>query len=121
MLLQSLFGLLTAYLLYAMLAMPFAVWAGRSAHAGTIAGKSLYPGHARTLFLFVLPMVLVGYGLTRGFDNRSPDTPYQPDEWGQLLFLAMAPCLGMIYGSFFGFLQGWSERDHRPESLNPDI
>lgn len=116
MLLQSLFGPLPAYLLYSMVAFPFAVWAGRSAHAGTIDGKSLYPGHARTLFLFVLPIILVGYGMIRGFDNRDPDAPYESDEWGQLLFLAMAPCLGMIYGAIFGFLHGWSERDRHPES-----
>lgn len=97
---------LTTYLLYLMLCVPFAVWAGRAGHASTLARSSAesgrrLPGRAAVTWLVVLPACLVGYFGLRGF-SRSDGTW---DEWGQVYFLVMSPCLGLILGFALGVVR----------------
>lgn len=98
---------LTTYLLYLMVAVPFAVWSGRVAYSSTIArisatGGAGRPSRAAVLWLVVLPACLIGTFLLRGFDRSGAAGEW--DEWGQVYFLVMSPCLGLIAGFALGVL-----------------
>lgn len=104
---------LTTGFLYVMAAVPFAVWSGRTAYASVLAnaaahdGKGrLRPGLGATLWLVVLPAGLIAYALFRGFDVPNDSNPYAEDEWGQVLFLILSPCFGLITGYGLGWLLG---------------
>lgn len=96
-------GWLTTLLLYAMAAVPFAVWAGRSTHAASTAKAGLYPGHGRTFWFVFLPLALLLYGRLRGYDLETPGNSLAPDENGQLLFLTVPPCIGLVAGYCLGW------------------
>ncbi|MCV3239329.1 hypothetical protein [Mesorhizobium sp. ZC-5] len=110
-LLSWLAAALTTGFLYVMGAVPFAVWSGRAVYAGVLASASApdskgkpRPGFAATLWLVVLPACLIAYALFRGFDV--PNDGNAADEWGQVLFLILSPCFGLIAGYGLGWLLG---------------
>jgi hypothetical protein len=112
-LLNWLAAALTTGFLYLMGAVPFAVWSGRAAYASVLANASSpdgtgkpRPGLAATLWLVVLPACLIAYALFRGFDVPNDRDPYAADEWGQVLFLILSPCFGLIVGYGLGWLLG---------------
>jgi hypothetical protein len=98
----ALFSVLTVYLLYAMSSVPFIVWAGRSAYAGTVAstaGKS-WPGISSTIFRVVLPLLLIflyAWNVSGAADAS---------EWMPYQFLLLPPALGSIAGYGIGFFIG---------------
>lgn len=96
-------GLFTTYLLYAMAAVPFAVWTGRSTYGAIRTSEARQAGTGRLVWFVVLPFVLIAYGLLRGYDVRDAADPFADDEWGQMLFLFAAPCAGMIAGYAIGW------------------
>lgn len=96
------FSVLTAYLLYTMSSVPFIVWAGRSAYAGTVAsrGTRAWPGIMRTIFRLLLPLGLIFLYAWNvyGAAGSSAWVPYQ--------FLLLPPALGSIAGYGVGFFMG---------------
>lgn len=96
-------GWVTTILLYAMAAVPFAVWAGRSTYAVVTPRDGGYPGHGRTFWFVVLPALLLFYGQMRGYDLEMPGNSLASDENGQVLFLTVPPCIGLIAGYCLGW------------------
>lgn len=101
----------TVYLLYLMGAVPFAVWAGRTAHASALsraaAGGPARPGRAATIFLVVLPFVLIVSWWWNSFGAHAlagAPAAGEPGDWQQIGFLALSPCAGLIGGYGIGWL-----------------
>jgi len=101
---------LTVLLLYLMGAVPFAVWAGRTAFASAAGrradGGSARPGMAATIFLVVLPLVLIAaYGWSSVGSNAPAGDPLAegPGDWQQIGFLALPPSAGLITGYCIGW------------------
>ncbi|MGB6118840.1 MAG: hypothetical protein WBF87_11515 [Mesorhizobium sp.] len=101
---------LAGLLVMAMVATPFFIWTVRSIYRATVTGESAYPGHGRTFWLVVLPLAIVVYGVVRGFDNRDPWFTYIADENGQMLFMMVPGCLGIVFGYCAGLLYGIANR-----------
>ena len=114
---DSLWGLATTYLLYLMAAFPFAVWAGQSTYGAVVVAPNRRPGTGRTVWFVVLPAVLVAYGIIRGFDVADPTDSQRADESGQVLFLLVTPCLGLICGYAIGWAAGRKRQDDPPPRL----
>jgi hypothetical protein len=101
----------TVYLLYLMGAVPFAVWAGRTAFASATARNAgggpagpVRPGIAATVFLVVLPLGLIAAYCWTSLDWWTGlDTEGQGD-WRRIGFLALPPCAGLIAGYGIGWL-----------------
>jgi predicted permease len=94
----TLFSALTVYGLYTMSSVPFMVWAGQSAYAGTVAREAdrPWPGISRTIFRVVLPLLLIflyAWNASTG-------------EQASFQFLLLPPALGSIAGYGIGFFMG---------------
>lgn len=101
----------TVYLLYLMGAVPFAVWAGRTAHASALArkaaGGAARPGQTATVFLVVLPLVLMawcGWNSLEAPALTNDPLAEGPGDWQQVGFLAISPCAGLVAGYAIGWL-----------------
>src|SRR5262245_6905718 len=89
-----------------MLGIPFAVWSGRTAFASAMASEQGRPSRTATIWLVILPLLLLAYYVVSGAFPRSIEYDIagvaKPDEWRQLTFLALSPAVGMIAGYFLG-------------------
>jgi hypothetical protein len=99
---QAFFSVITVYGLYGMSSIPFIVWAGRSAHAGTLASRAIrpWPGISSTIFRLLLPLLLIflyAWNVS-GAAEVSRWVPYQ--------FLLLPPAFGSIAGYAIGFVTG---------------
>ncbi len=114
---QALLAALTIYLLYAMGAFPFAVWAGRAAYASTVARSTPpvagWPSRAATVFSVLLPALFIATYVLSGIGETRPDEfsmAQEPvSEWGPVLFLLLPPSVGLMVGYGIGVMLG---RDH---------
>ncbi|HEY5818817.1 MAG TPA: hypothetical protein VIU14_10535 [Mesorhizobium sp.] len=106
--LADMLSVLATLALYGMLAIPFAVWTGRSAYgrvrsnreASGRAGLGRWPA----FWLAGFPACLLAYFALRGFDVPNPTGRQAADEWGQVYFLLVPPCIGMIMGCVLGWI-----------------
>lgn len=113
---ESFASALTTLLLYAMLGIPFAVWSGKMAFASAsveVDGRPRgRPGRAATLFLLILPLVLIAFYFVSGI-GRVEVNPLDvgvavapvgkpASEWGAYAFLALSPAFGSILGYMIG-------------------
>lgn len=108
----------TTVILYLMLGFPFLIWSARASArsaAVEIDGRPRgRPGTAATVWLAVLPALLIVYyfwsGIGRletddlGLDTSTVVLTRPASEWGPWLFLWLSPCVGMIIGFFAGML-----------------
>lgn len=112
--LQTLLSSATVYLLYAMGAFPFAIWAGRTAYASTLARSApsvaAWPSRSATVFLAVLPALFILTYLLSGIGATRPDAfsaAVEPvSEWGPVLFLLLPASFGLILGYGLGVMLG---------------
>ncbi|QND51304.1 hypothetical protein HB779_04885 [Phyllobacterium sp. 628] len=114
---NAVFSALTVYFLYAMSSVPFIVWAGRSAHSGTVSSGSLrpWPGILSTIMRVVLPLLLIFLYAWNVFDAAQPGVSEaemaMPSEWMPYQFLLLPPAFGSIAGYGIGFLMGAKARN----------
>ncbi|MEP7452794.1 hypothetical protein [Phyllobacterium sp. SB3] len=97
---SAFFSAVTVYGLYGMSSIPFIVWAGRSAYAGTHASKAKrpWPGISSTIFRIVLPLLLIFLYAWNVSSAASAS------KWMPYQFLLLPPALGSIAGYGIGFL-----------------
>ena len=104
--LESILSAATTVLLYLMLGVPFVVWSGRIAFASARANNEARPSRAAGIWLVVLPALLIAYYVVSGSFPRHVEYDISgvavPDEWRQLIFLAIPPAVGLIAGYFLG-------------------
>lgn len=113
-LLETLLSSATVYLLYAMGAFPFAIWAGRASYTSTLAHSTPlsagWPSRAVTVSFLLLPALFIaayaisGIGETRRAEFSLGEEPVS--EWGPVLFLFLPPCAGLMLGYGFGVMLG---------------
>ena len=112
--LVELLSVFATLVLYGMLAVPFAVWAGRSAYtrvrANIDASGRPELGRWPTIWLAGVPALLLAYFALRGFAVPNPTDSQAADEWGQVYFLLVPPCIGMILGCAVGWALARRER-----------
>jgi hypothetical protein len=109
---NAVLSVLTVYFLYAMSSVPFIVWAGRSAYAGTVASNEPrpWPGVMRTISRILLPLLLIFLYAWNASDSARSGTPETGNagisEWMPYQFLLLPPAFGSIAGYFIGFFMG---------------